>query len=47
MIEYATVTEIGEKEKNEDAVRVFINQPLSTYGFVLADGLGGHGNGDI
>ena len=47
MIEYATVTEIGEKEKNEDAVRVFINQPLATYGFVLADGLGGHGNGDI
>lgn len=47
MIEYATVTEIGEKEHNEDAVRVFINQPLSTYGFVLADGLGGHGNGDI
>ncbi len=47
MIEYATVTEIGEKEKNEDAVRVFINQPLSTYGFVLADGLGGYGNGDI
>lgn len=47
MIEYATVTEIGEKENNEDAVRVFINQPLSTYGFVLADGLGGHGNGDV
>ncbi len=47
MIEYATVTEIGEKEKNEDTVRVFTNQPLSTYGFVLADGLGGHGNGDI
>lgn len=47
MIEYATISEIGEKEKNEDAVKVFINQPLSTYGFVLADGLGGHGNGDI
>lgn len=47
MVEYATVTEIGGKEKNEDAVRVFINQPLATYGFVLADGLGGHGNGDV
>ena len=47
MIEYATVTETGEKENNEDAVRVFVNQPLATYGFVLADGLGGHGNGDI
>ncbi len=47
MIEYATITEIGEKDKNEDAVRAFINQPLSTYGFVLADGLGGYGNGDV
>lgn len=47
MIEYATITEIGEKDKNEDAVRVFINQPLTTYGFVLADGLGGYGNGDV
>lgn len=47
MIEYASISEIGEKEHNEDSVRVFINQPLSTYGFVLADGLGGHGNGDI
>jgi len=47
MIEYATITEIGEKPCNEDAVRVFENQPLSTYGFILADGLGGHGNGDI
>lgn len=41
------ISETGEKETNEDAVKVFVNQPLSTYGFVLADGLGGHGNGDI
>ncbi len=47
MIEYATITEIGDKEANEDAVRVFTNQSHETYGFVLADGLGGHGNGDI
>lgn len=47
MIEYATYTGIGEKETNEDAVKVFVNQPLATYGFVLADGLGGHGNGDF
>lgn len=47
MIEYATISEVGDKESNEDAVRVFINQPLATYGFALADGLGGHGNGDI
>lgn len=47
MIDYATLSEIGEKDKNEDAVRVFVNQPLAAYGFVLADGLGGHGNGDV
>lgn len=47
MVEYASFTDIGEKERNEDAVRVFVNQPLATYGFVLADGLGGHGNGDV
>lgn len=47
MIDYATITEIGNKEKNEDSVRAFINQPLSTYGFLVADGLGGHGNGDV
>lgn len=47
MIEYATVSEIGEKEHNEDAVRVFMNTALKTYAFVVADGLGGHGNGDI
>lgn len=47
MIDYATITEIGDKEKNEDSIRVFINQPFATYGFIVADGLGGHGNGDI
>lgn len=47
MIDYATITEIGDKVKNEDAAKVFVNQPLSTYGFIVADGLGGHGNGDV
>ena len=47
MIEYATVSETGEKDKNEDCVKIFVNQALSTYAFVLADGLGGHGNGDV
>lgn len=47
MIEYASVSKTGEKPRNEDAVRVFINRPLRTYGFVLADGLGGHDNGDL
>lgn len=47
MIEYATISKIGKRKTNEDTVKVFVNQPLSTYGFVLADGLGGQGHGDI
>lgn len=47
MIDYATYSDVGEKENNEDTVKVFVNPHTSTYGFVLADGLGGHGNGDI
>ena len=47
MIEYDAQSKIGEMERNEDAARAFINPPLLTHGFVLADGLGGHGNGDI
>lgn len=47
MIDYATFTDVGDKENNEDTVKVFVNPMTSTYGFVLADGLGGHGNGDI
>jgi serine/threonine protein phosphatase PrpC len=47
MIEYAIYSNTGEKEMNEDSIKVATNKRLSTYGFVLADGLGGHGNGDI
>ncbi len=47
MIEYASFSNKGDKARNEDAVKVFVNQPLHSYGFVLADGLGGHGNGDV
>lgn len=47
MIEYATISEKGDREKNEDSIKVCTNGRLSTYGFVLADGLGGHGHGDI
>ncbi len=45
MIEYAVACEIGDQEENEDTVRVFLNPRLGVYGFVLADGLGGHGGG--
>lgn len=47
MLDYAVITEVGEKEANEDAVRVCFNRSLFTYGFILADGLGGYGHGDI
>lgn len=47
MIEFASISETGEKPRNEDAVRVISNRGSMAYGFVLADGLGGHGNGDI
>lgn len=47
MIEYAVVSDQGDKQNNEDTVKITRNQSLSTYGFILADGLGGHGNGDI
>lgn len=47
VIEYATFSNVGEKENNEDTVKVFVNPQTFTYGFVLADGLGGHGNGDV
>jgi len=47
MIEYAIFTDAGEKENNEDTVKIFTNNTLSTYGFLLADGLGGYGKGDL
>lgn len=47
MIDYAIISEAGAKAVNEDAARVSINRALRTYGFALADGLGGHGNGDV
>ncbi|MCL1792351.1 MAG: protein phosphatase 2C domain-containing protein [Oscillospiraceae bacterium] len=47
VIDYASFTNAGEKERNEDTVRTFINEKHTVRGFVLADGLGGHGNGEI
>lgn len=45
MIEYALFTDSGERACNEDAVAISMNLQTKTYGFFLADGLGGHGNG--
>ncbi len=47
MIEYAIISEKGDRENNEDSLKICMNKRLSTYGFVLADGLGGHGHGDV
>lgn len=44
-IDYAAYTHEGEREYNEDSIKVVLNTALLTYGFLLADGLGGHGRG--
>ncbi len=45
MIDYAVFSHKGERDYNEDNIAVAVNPALFTYGFVLADGLGGHGLG--
>ncbi|MBR6985805.1 MAG: serine/threonine-protein phosphatase [Ruminococcus sp.] len=44
-ITYSTYTDKGGREINEDSIGVFQNSVNS--GFVLCDGLGGHGMGDV
>lgn len=44
-IEYATYTNVGKREINEDAVKAVNIE--DKYCFVLCDGLGGHGMGDV
>ena len=45
MITYAMFTNKGDRELNEDFVGV--NAKSGTYFFALADGLGGHGRGEV
>ena len=45
MISFAMLTNAGDRPINEDAVGCFTNG--SNYCFVLCDGLGGHGMGDV
>lgn len=45
MIEYAVITNTGNRSVNEDAVGCF--EKNGRYSFVICDGLGGHGMGDV
>ena len=47
MMDYAVFSAVGDKVVNEDAVRVCRNDDLDITCFLLSDGLGGHGNGDV
>ena len=45
-LSYATYTGAGNREINEDSLGTFACED-GRYGFVLCDGLGGHGMGDV
>lgn len=44
-MDWKSVSFIGSRDVNEDSIRVIENDELKC--FVLADGLGGHGKGDV
>ena len=45
MIQYAVLSETGDRRVNEDAVGAF--EANQRYCFIVCDGLGGHGMGDV
>lgn len=45
MVSYAMLTNKGERENNEDYIDM--KEDTGVYCFVLADGLGGHGRGEV
>ena len=45
MMRYASITNCGNREVNEDSIGTAQNNGLSL--FVVCDGLGGHGKGDL
>ena len=45
MISYHLISKVGERDNNEDSVGMF--QAGAEYCFALADGLGGHGKGEV
>ena len=44
-IRYSKSTNIGGREVNEDSIGVYVGE--NRYGFIVCDGLGGHGMGDV
>ena len=46
MVTYSYLSEKGDRDKNEDCVRI-IKKDRENWLFLLADGLGGHGGGEI
>lgn len=44
-ISYGQLTNAGNRAVNEDSLDYLIKD--DTFGFILCDGLGGHGNGDV
>jgi len=44
-ISYGSLTDVGSRDVNEDYIDVSITK--SRLAFILCDGLGGHGNGDV
>ena len=45
MIKHASITNKGNRAYNEDTIGMFSNRKVS--GFIVCDGLGGHGMGDV
>ena len=44
-MEYFSISETGSREHNEDSIGVFSNDTITC--FIVADGLGGHGKGEV
>lgn len=47
MITYNGISNKGERERNEDRIAVFDHAEDNVHCFVLCDGLGGHGKGEV
>lgn len=46
-MEFAMISNVGNREHNEDCAKGILSETQQTGFFVLADGLGGHGRGEV